>query len=97
MENANVPASRCTTVRRAEDALSTEVDGEVICMSVSRASYVGFDDVGSDVWRLIEQPIAIEALVARLAESYDGEPAVIEQDVRNLLSEMAKDGLVVLS
>lgn len=65
-------------------------------MSLDQALYVGLDEIGSDVWKHIERPIAIKALVARLAEEYDGDPTVIERDVRALLSEMAASGLVDL-
>jgi len=95
--NTTPLSSNHTQVRRRSDVLFAEVDGEIILMSLEQAYYVGLNDVGNDVWKLIEQLTPIEALVARLAEEYDGDPAVIEQDVRALLSEMAADGLVELS
>ncbi|HYD63940.1 PqqD family protein [Azospirillum sp.] len=85
-----------TQVCRRSDVLFAKVDGEMVLMTLDQAHYVGLNDTGSDVWKHIERPIAVEALVARLADEYDGDPTVIEREVRALLSEMAANGLVDL-
>lgn len=85
-----------TSVCRRGDVLSAEVNGEIVLMSVDHGQYVGLDEIASDLWMRIERPLTIEALVAQLADAYDGDPTVIERDVGALLSEMAANGLVDL-
>ncbi|MBF0371821.1 MAG: PqqD family protein [Alphaproteobacteria bacterium] len=85
-----------TSVCRRGDVLSAEVNGEIVLMSVDQGEYVGLDEIASDLWMRIERPLTIEALVAQLADAYDGDRAVIERDVGALLSEMAANGLVDL-
>jgi hypothetical protein len=88
---------RSALVQRVASVLSAEVDGEAVLMNVEKGFYFGLDDIGSDVWRRLEQPVGIAALAAALAEDYDGDPAVIEADVIALLSDMAANGLVEVS
>ncbi|MBF0333255.1 MAG: PqqD family protein [Alphaproteobacteria bacterium] len=86
-----------TRVCRRGDVLSAEVNGEIVLMSVDQGQYIGLDEIASDLWTRIERPLTLEALVAQLADAYDGDPAVIERDVGALLTEMAANGLVDLS
>ncbi|HEY0836221.1 MAG TPA: PqqD family protein [Azospirillum sp.] len=88
---------RSARVHRVANVLSAEVDGEAVLMSIEKGFYFGLDDIGSDVWRRLEEPVGVAALAAALAEDYDGDPAVIEHDVLALLSDMAANGLVELS
>ncbi|HYH21262.1 MAG TPA: PqqD family peptide modification chaperone [Azospirillum sp.] len=94
----NTPATpsldRSARVQRVADVLSAEVDGEAVLMSIEKGFYFGLDDIGSDVWRRLEEPVGVAALAAALAEDYDGDPAVIEHDVIALLTDMAANGLV---
>ncbi|HYD69826.1 PqqD family protein [Azospirillum sp.] len=87
---------RSARVQRVTDVLSAEVDGEAVLMSIEKGCYFGLDDIGSDVWRRLEEPVGIAALAASLADDYDGDPAVIERDVIALLSDMAANGLVTV-
>lgn len=91
---AATPFDRSTRVHRVADVLSAEVDGEAVLMSIEKGLYFGLDEIGSDVWRRLETPVEIAALAASLAEDYDGDSTVIENDLIALLSDMAANGLV---
>jgi hypothetical protein len=91
---ASMPITPQTIVQRRRDALAAEVGGELVLMSVEHGKYYGLDDVGSDVWRRIEQPIAVEQLCAELAREYRGDPSAIERDVVALLEKFAGQDLL---
>jgi hypothetical protein len=76
------------------DTLAAEVGGEVVVMSLEQGKYYGFDEVGSDVWRRIEQPIVVSQLCAALALEYDADPDVIERDTIVLLEKLADQSLL---
>lgn len=73
---------------RKPDVLSTEIDGEIVLMSVREGCYVGLNEVGSEIWRRIEAPVRVSALCADLAQAYDGDPRAIERDVLELLNQL---------
>jgi hypothetical protein len=83
-----------TIVRRKPDALFAAVGGDVVLMSIEQGTYLGLDDIGTEIWQLMEQPIAVRALCAALAEKFDGEPAVIERDVSALLDQLISFAMV---
>ena len=83
-----------TRIRRSESVLTAAVDKETIMMDVSSGRYVGLDDIASVIWQRLETPHTFGELVDSLVEDYDAERAVIAQDVRELLKEMATQGIV---
>jgi hypothetical protein len=83
-------------VVRTPSALSAEIDGEIVALDVAKGACYGLDRIGSRIWSLISEPIAIEAVCAILAEAYDVDDATCERDVSDLLAELAVEGLVRL-
>jgi hypothetical protein len=81
-------------VRQSGGLVSTEIDGEVVMMSVEQGSYYGLDKVGSRIWALIEQPMKVSALCDRLVEEYDVERAVCESAVLKFLDQLLEQGSV---
>ena len=84
-----------TIVQRRLDALGADVGGEVVLMSVERGKYYGLDEIGSNIWRRIEQPVDVASLCAALQAEYDADAAALEHDVIALLERLADQGLVV--
>lgn len=82
------------TVSRAPKHLETEVDGNIILMSVEKGVYCGLDDIGSDVWRRLAQPMGVAALCDALIVDYRGEREQITADVLELLTALHRQGLV---
>lgn len=91
---AKVVPDRESVFCRCAGPLAAEIGGEVVLMSVERGNYYGLDEIGSDIWRRLEQPLRVADLVTALAADYDGEVAVIERDVLDLLTKLLDNGLV---
>lgn len=85
------------TIRRTPGMLMTRIDDDVIILSLHSNCYVTLDRLGSQIWELIEEPLTLGELVARLEELYDAEPGRIRSDVEEFLREIAGDGLVSLT
>lgn len=82
------------TVHRSEGLVATEVDGEMVVMSIERGNYYGLNDVGSRIWHLIETPLTFGVLCDALAEEYAVDAPTCKRDVANLLEKMDEHGLV---
>lgn len=83
-----------TIVARHPEQITAAVDDEVILMGLIRGQYVGLDDVGSVLWRLLEQPQKVADLCDRLGRHYRGAPAVIASDVTAFLEELRTIDLI---
>lgn len=94
---AHRPIADNTVISRSPSVLAAEVDGEIVMMSIEQGRYFGLDDIGSDVWKRIEQPCSFVALVDILAADYDADRTTIAADVSALLTRMAEQDVVRLA
>lgn len=86
-----------TVISRSPSVMAAEVDGEIVMMSIEKGSYFGLDDIGSDIWKRIEQPCSFATLVDALAADYDADRNTIVSDVTVLLGQMAEQDVVRLA
>jgi hypothetical protein len=86
-----------TVISRSPSVLAADVQGEIVMMSIEQGQYFGLDDIGSDIWKRIEQPCSFAALIDGLAADYEADRATITADVRALLDQMAAQDVVRLS
>jgi hypothetical protein len=81
-------------VSRSPDLLMAEVDGETVLMSVSRGSYFGLANTAKDIWARLEVEMSAGDLCGGLAETYEGDPAVIAVETLAFLGRMFEAGLI---
>jgi Coenzyme PQQ synthesis protein D (PqqD) len=59
--------------------------------------YYGLDPVGKRVWQLLQEPTTVAQIRDVLKAEYDVEPAQLESDIRELLEQLAEQGLVEIT
>ncbi len=83
-------------VVRSDEALTAEIDGEVVALDVAKGVCYGLDPIGSHIWALLATPIRVAEICAAMAEAYEVDDAVCERDVTDLVADLASQGLVRL-
>ena len=78
-------------VTRSDDVLASEVDGEIVMMSIENNTYSGLDAIGSEIWGLLEKPISVAEICDFLVSHYDVERRVCENDVLAFLEDLASN------
>ena len=79
---------------RAPEIIATEVDGELVLMSIEDGKYFGLDPIGSEIWRRLEEPKSVEALCGELKDHFDGDPATIERETLDFLGKLSDSKLL---
>ena len=92
MNQRNFPASD-TVVKRVEELVSADMDGETVMMSIENGKYFGMDPIGSRIWELIEQPRSVSEVCAILLDEFDVEPEQCERDVGEFLNELMEQNI----
>lgn len=85
------PAARLV---RTPNVIATEVDGELVLMSIEEGRYFGLDAVGSEIWRRLEVPKTIDSLTDELKAHFEGDAATIERDTAAFIDRLSENGLV---
>ena len=86
--------SRNSTVVASQDQVSCEVHGEAAILQMKAGIYYSLDRVGARVWQSIQKPIRVSELCSLITSEYDVEPARCEQDLLELLEQLATAGLI---
>ncbi|MCW3847397.1 PqqD family peptide modification chaperone [Sphingomonas sp. LB-2] len=79
---------------RSPDIIASEVDGELVLISIQDGKYFGLDPIGSEIWRLLEQPHTPAAVCETLQSQFDGDAAEIEGDAMEFMAELASHALL---
>ena len=83
-----------TPLVRSSDIIASEVDGELVLISIQDGKYFGLDPVGSEIWRLLEEPRSTEALVEALTARFEGDAGEVERDTLAFIDELASHALL---
>lgn len=82
-----------TFVRRA-DLVETEIDGEVVMMSLERGNCYGLDNSAARIWKLLETPMSVAKLCEALSREYAVEPEHCQAEVLTFLEQLRQENLI---
>jgi hypothetical protein len=92
--NRKQKMDRSTIVVRVAGLCAGELDGEAVLMSVDQGRYYGMDPIGTRIWGLIENPVAVSDICDQLRKEYKVTPEDCERDVLTFLNELAEANLL---
>jgi hypothetical protein len=86
---------QCARFKLAPDVQHRRFHEETVVLDLGRGEYFALDEVGSSVWEGLTAGKSMEEVVASLAAVYDADSARIAADVRALVDELVRRGLIV--
>jgi hypothetical protein len=79
----------------SEDVVAREVSGEFVLMDLESGTYFGLNQVGSRIWKAVEEaPSSLAALCDIVEAEFDAPRDVIERDVAELAKDLLEQGLI---
>jgi hypothetical protein len=81
---------------RNPEMVFSEMDGEIVMMSIENSEYYGLDPVASRIWELLEQPATIEQLVEKLLAEYEVDYDTCLKDVIAFSDELLEKNILSL-
>jgi hypothetical protein len=76
------------------DVVFRELEGEAVILHLGTATYFGLDEVGTRVWQLLAEGLAVQEVCRALSDEFDAPPEQIRQDVSALVDELLQKDLV---
>ncbi len=70
------------------------VDDEMVLLDMNSENYFGLDEVGTDIWRAIEEKGVLQEVLEALLESYDVEEEILKKDLINFVQKLEESGLI---
>jgi len=84
---------RITVVAISEHVVC-HLDGEAVVLHLAKGAYYSLNSVGARVWSLIRFPMQASAIRDALLAEYDVDPSACERDLKSLLDDLSKCGLI---
>ena len=80
----------------AKDVLVQELDGEAVILDLNTQHYYGLNAAGTRMWNLLLETGSITDTCKALHSEYDAPVDQLERDVRMLVEELTRRGLLVV-
>ncbi|MCJ2189196.1 PqqD family peptide modification chaperone [Novosphingobium beihaiensis] len=74
--------------------VATEMDGEIVMMSVEKGAYYGLSGIGAQIWDALESPRTFDYLIGILRDQFDVDENTLRSDVHAFLLDMKSEGIV---
>ena len=79
------------------DALTRELDGEILLLDLKSSHYFGLSGSGARIWQLLEAGHDGEGIVAELTREFDADEPRIRAEVAGFLDDLVARGLLVVT
>lgn len=76
------------------DMVTAPMDDELVMFSLDRGMYYGLDNIASQIWARIAEPILVSDLCMSLLQDFEVEPDVCQKDTLELLNWLYQQKLV---
>lgn len=73
------------------------IDGEAVLVNLESGSYYSMDNVGAVIWDHIEKGLSNSQIIEAITAQYDGDQATIAEATLQLLAQLQKEQLIVVS
>jgi hypothetical protein len=83
-----------TRLIRKPDLIASDMDGDLVMMSIDRGEYYGISGVGVRIWALLAAPTSAADIAATLAREFDVDVTTALRDSRAFLAGLLSRGLV---
>ncbi|MGE0493099.1 MAG: lasso peptide biosynthesis PqqD family chaperone [Vulcanimicrobiota bacterium] len=80
---------------RSNNIVASELDGDLVMMSVDTGNYYSLDEVGAAIWELLDQPRPTGELVEGLVKRFEVERETCLEDIKPFLAELLAEGILI--
>lgn len=85
-----MPISEKTILQRSKSIISNEIDGETVMMDSAFSDYYGLKEVGTHIWRLLENELSVQNICEALTSKYDVSYQQFLEDMLPFLEALRK-------
>lgn len=79
---------------RNPDLVATEMDGDLVMMSIERGEYYGLNAVASRIWELLEAPMRVKELCNQLTREFEVDGEQCRLEVMTFVNELFENEMI---
>lgn len=91
---SSTPVADDVPLQRDPDLFATDMDGDLVMMSLARGEYFGLGGIAPRLWQLLETPRTTAGLRAAVLAEFDVDEPTCRRDIGEFVAAMLDKGLV---
>jgi hypothetical protein len=86
-----------TVIQRNESKfLANSLGDEIVMMNMDSGDYLGINNIGSDIWNLLAEPVSIAQLVKNIISVYDVSEEQCNEEIKSFLAKMQGHDMLII-
>ena len=85
-----------STIEVAKDVVSCDLVDEAAILNLKTGIYYGLDPIGARIWKLIQTPRQLNEILETLLNEYEVEKNHCQEDLIELIEQLAEKELVTI-
>ncbi len=85
-----------SVISRAEGFTTAAVHDELMMLNVEQGAYYSLDPIAAEIWKILEQPTAVNDLTEQLQNRYAVSPEQCQADVLEFLEKLKQNGMILV-
>ena len=81
--------------KHSPDVVFRDLEGEAVILDLASGTYFGLNEVGTRVWRLVDEGRDASQIIEIVASEYQADRTTIARDVERLLDDLRTRRLIV--
>lgn len=94
MSSQIVEIAANAVLSRTTDQISCDLSGEAVILNLASGIYYGLNEVGAEIWDLLQQPRSFAELHHLLMAAYTVPSEILHQDLIRILQELQQARLI---
>jgi len=86
-----------STIQKTDEHLMSIIDKEAVILGIDSGMYIGLNEMATEIWAMLDEPVRISGIIDSLAEQYDEDRSVIRDQVLEFLSSLLDRSLIKFS
>jgi len=82
--------------RNQDKFLASALGNEIVMMNTSNGTYIGLNEVSSNIWNYLESELTSEDIVNKLLNEYDVTRENCEIQTLDCLHKMEEQGIIIV-
>jgi hypothetical protein len=83
-------------VSRHQTMIAADVGDEAVILDIQSGYFFQLNRTAALIWALLESPISVGALCAKMAEAHSVDAALCRGDVMEFIADMRERGLIAI-
>jgi hypothetical protein len=86
-----------TVVRKDNNLMGGEMGNETVLMDMNSGDYLGLNEVGSSIWKIIVEPKSVSEICTELMEKYDVDAPTCEAETLKYLNQLVTENMLTVN